>query len=68
MKDFTKKYGINITDANPNGSSGDEVAAVQANEGTRGPDVVDVGLTHAAPYDSLWSDYEVSTWNAAPQR
>jgi putative spermidine/putrescine transport system substrate-binding protein len=67
MKDFSKKYHIHITDANPNGSSGDEVAAVEANEGSRGPDVVDVGLTHAAPYDSLWSDYKVVTWKAIPK-
>src|SRR5579859_6304491 len=25
MDDFTKKYGIKITDANPDGSSGDEI-------------------------------------------
>jgi putative spermidine/putrescine transport system substrate-binding protein len=66
MKDFQKKYGINITDANPNGSSGDEVTAVSANQGSRGPDVVDVGLTHAAPYDSLWAPYKVATWKSIP--
>lgn len=67
MTDFHKKYGINITDANPNGSSGDEVAAVEANEGSHGPDVVDVGLSHAAPYDKLWQPYKVATWSAIPK-
>ena len=33
MKDFTAKYGIKITDANPEGSSGQEITAVEQLKG-----------------------------------
>ena len=44
MKDFTAKYGIKITDANPEGSSraGDH-RREQLKGQSRAPDVVDVG-------------------------
>src|SRR6201999_2741896 len=35
MKDFTAKYGIKITDANPSGSSQDELNAVTQLKGQR---------------------------------
>jgi len=66
MQDFTKTYGIHITDANPDGSSADEIAAIQANEGSRGPDVVDVGLTHANGYEKYFAPYKVATWASIP--
>ena len=48
MKDFTAKYGIKITDANPEGSSGQEITAVKQLKGqSRAPDVVDVGTPFA---------------------
>jgi putative spermidine/putrescine transport system substrate-binding protein len=48
MRDFSKKYGINITDANPDGSSQDELNAVADLKGTsREPDVVDLAGTFA---------------------
>ncbi len=44
MKDFTAKYGIKINDANPEGSSGQEITAVEQLKGqSRAPDVLDVG-------------------------
>ena len=45
MKDFQAKYpGIKITDANPEGSSQDELNAVKQLKGqSSAPDVVDVG-------------------------
>ena len=44
MKDFTAKYGIKITDANPDGTSQDELNAIKQTKGqSRAPDVVDVG-------------------------
>ena len=50
MKDFTKKYGIKINDANPNGSSAQEITAIQQDKGrSNAPDVVDVGTGAAAP-------------------
>src|SRR2546428_4273567 len=45
---FHAKYGITINSANPNGSSQDEVNAVQQLQGTdRAPDVLDVGMAVA---------------------
>jgi len=67
MKDFQAKYGIKINDANPNGSSGDEINAIEHDKGlSSAPDVVDVGNSHATPNTSLFSDYEVSTWSDIP--
>ena len=67
MDDFQAKYGIKITDANPNGSSGDEITALQHDKGlSSAPDVVDVGNSHALPYTSLFADYEVSSWSDIP--
>jgi putative spermidine/putrescine transport system substrate-binding protein len=67
MDGFTAKYGIKITDANPNGSSGDEINALQHQKGlSSAPDVVDVGNSHALPYTSLFAPYKVATWSAIP--
>src|SRR6266516_3644019 len=49
MKDFTAKYGIKINDANPDGSSQDEINAMQQLKGqSRAPDVLDMGTSFAA--------------------
>jgi putative spermidine/putrescine transport system substrate-binding protein len=67
MDDFTKKYGIKITDTNPNGSSGDEINAIEKEKGlSSAPDVVDVGNSHALPNTNLFAGYEVSTWSNIP--
>jgi putative spermidine/putrescine transport system substrate-binding protein len=67
MDDFTAKYGIKITDTNPNGSSGDEINAIQHEKGlSSAPDVVDVGNSHALPNVNLFADYEVSSWSSIP--
>ena len=48
MKAFTAKYGIKITDANPEGSSQDELNAIKQLKGQgSAPDVVDVGGSFA---------------------
>ena len=48
MKAFTAKYGIQITDANPEGSSQDELNAIKQLKGqSSAPDVVDVGDSFA---------------------
>jgi putative spermidine/putrescine transport system substrate-binding protein len=69
MKDFTAKYGIKINDANPEGSSQDELNAVKSLKGqSRAPDVLDVGqsfaLTGAA--DGLLAPYKVASWSEIP--
>jgi putative spermidine/putrescine transport system substrate-binding protein len=69
MKDFTAKYGIKITDENPDGTSQDELNAIAQTKGQgRAPDVVDVGTAFAAKGATTgdWAPYEVQTWNDIP--
>jgi putative spermidine/putrescine transport system substrate-binding protein len=69
MKDFTAKYGIKINDAIPEGSSGQEITAVQTEKGqSRAPDVVDVGTAFAieGATDHLWAPYQVQSWSNIP--
>ncbi len=69
MSDFSKKYHIHISDAIPEGSSGQEIQAVQTEKGqSRAPDVVDVGTAFAVEgaTDHLWAPYEVQTWSDIP--
>ena len=69
MKDFTAKYGIKITDANPDGSSQDEISAINQLKGqSRAPDVVDVGSSFARQrrHSGLWAPYKVATWDDIP--
>jgi len=67
MDDFTAKYGIKINDANPNGSSGDEITAVTSDKGlSTAPDVLDVGNSHAVPNTKLFAPYEVAEWSSIP--
>jgi len=65
MKDFTAKYGIKITDANPDGSSQDELNAVNQLKGqSRAPDVLDVGTAFAVKgqQQGILAPYKVATW------
>jgi putative spermidine/putrescine transport system substrate-binding protein len=69
MKDFTAKYGIQITDENPDGTSQDELNAIQQTKGqSRAPDVVDVGTAFAAKGQTAgdWAPYQVATWSSIP--
>jgi putative spermidine/putrescine transport system substrate-binding protein len=69
MKDFTAKYGIKINDANPDGSSQDELNAIAQLKGqSRAPDVVDVGTAFAVKGEQAgdWAPYEVTTWSNIP--
>ena len=69
MKDFTAKYGIKINDANPDGSSQDEINAMQQLKGqSRAPDVLDMGTSFAIKADQagLLAPYKVATWTAIP--
>jgi putative spermidine/putrescine transport system substrate-binding protein len=69
MKDFTAKYGIKINDANPDGSSQDELNAVNQLKGqSRAPDVLDVGTAFAVKgqQEGILAPYEVATWNNIP--
>lgn len=69
MTDFTKKYGIQITDANPDGSSQDEINAIEQLKGqSRAPDVMDMGTAFAvkAADSHLLAPYRVQTWKDIP--
>ncbi|WP_084010968.1 ABC transporter substrate-binding protein [Pseudofrankia sp. DC12] len=65
ISSFTKKYGIKINSANPDGSSADEITAVKQLKGqSRAPDVLDVGNSFAlqATSENLLAPYQVATW------
>ncbi|HWE66097.1 MAG TPA: ABC transporter substrate-binding protein [Acidimicrobiales bacterium] len=69
IKDFTKKYGIKITSENPDGSSQDEINAVNQLKGqSRAPDVLDMGTAFAitAAKDGLLAPYKVASWSSIP--
>ena len=67
---FTAKYGIPISNLNPDGSSQQELDAITANKngGPAAPDVVDVGLSYGPKgvSEGLFSAYQVSTWSDIP--
>ncbi|GAA3342183.1 extracellular solute-binding protein [Curtobacterium pusillum] len=64
---FTKKYGITINSANPNGSSADEVAAVKSQKGqSTAPDVLDLGNAVLQQNLDLLTDYKVANWDDIP--
>ena len=59
--------GITVTSANPNGSSQQEVDAINQLAGTSAaPDVVDVGLKVAVANTSVFAPYKVATWADIP--
>ena len=69
MKDFTAKYGIKINDANPDGSSQDELNAVSQLKGQdRAPDVLDMGTAFAVKgaQQGILAPYKVATWDNIP--
>jgi ABC-type Fe3+ transport system substrate-binding protein len=66
---FTKKYGIKINSALPDGSSSDEINAVTSQKGQdRAPDVLDVSASFAlqAAAQNLTAPYQVATWGDIP--
>ncbi|MGQ4433206.1 MULTISPECIES: ABC transporter substrate-binding protein [unclassified Streptomyces] len=67
---FTKKYGIKITDENPDGSSQDEINAVTSRKGQdRAPDVLDLGSSFAlsAAQQGLLAPYKVAAFDQIPE-
>jgi putative spermidine/putrescine transport system substrate-binding protein len=70
-KNFLAKYKLQLSDLNPEGSSGDEIAAIKANAGNSGPqnpDVIDVGFIWGdrAKTAGLVQPYKVATWDTIP--
>ena len=67
---FSKKYGIPITNDNPNGSSAQENQAIQSLKGdSRAPDVVDVGPAFAVSgtIQGLYGKYFVTEFSKIPR-
>ena len=62
---FAKTYGVKVDEANPEGSSQEEIDAAITNKGTnRSPDVFDIGLAVAAKYigTGTFAPYKTKTW------
>jgi putative spermidine/putrescine transport system substrate-binding protein len=70
MSTFQKKYGIKISNSNPDGSSAEENQAVASLKGdSRAPDVVDDGPAFAisGTAQGLWAKYKNSHFNSIPR-
>jgi putative spermidine/putrescine transport system substrate-binding protein len=70
LSTFQKKYGIKITNDNPNGSSSEENQAIVSLKGQgRAPDVVDVGPSFAVDgaRQGLYGRYFPSTFGSIPR-
>jgi putative spermidine/putrescine transport system substrate-binding protein len=66
---FKKKYGLSMTQANPDGSSAEENQAITSLKGnSRAPDVVDDGPAFAiqGTQQGLFAPYKVSEWATIP--
>ena len=62
---FKAKYGVKVDEADPEGSSQDEIDAANRLKGTnRSPDVFDIGLAVAAKYlgTGTFAPYKVRGW------
>ena len=69
---FSAKYGIKVNGLDPNAGSGDELEAIRANQGNKGPqapDVIDVGFAFGplSQEEGLIQPYKVATWDSIPE-
>ncbi|RBY83934.1 ABC transporter substrate-binding protein [Blastococcus sp. TF02A-26] len=67
---FEEKYDITVNSASPDGSSQDELNAVESQRGQdRAPDVLDLGTAFArqAQAQDLLAPYQVQTWDEIPE-
>jgi len=65
---FKSKYGLKLNELNPDAGSADELAAIEANKASTGPqapDIIDIGVGHTANAmaKGLIAKYKVSTWD-----
>src|SRR5512140_2793456 len=70
---FEKVSGVKINSLDENAGSADELAAIEANKGNKGPqapDIVDVGYAYGpqAKDAGQVQPYKVSTWDAIPEK
>ena len=69
ISSFEKKYGISVRNAAPDDSSAQELQSIRSMRGqSRGPDVVDIGLSFAlsGAKEGLFKPYKVATWSGIP--
>ena len=69
MDRFQALYGLTLENANPDGSSAEELQAIRSlKRQDRAPDVVDVGPAFAftGTKEKLFAPYKVATWNDIP--
>jgi ABC-type Fe3+ transport system substrate-binding protein len=67
---FEEEYGITVNSASPDGSSQDELNAVESQRGQdRAPDVLDLGTAFArqAQAQDFLAPYQVETWDEIPE-
>ena len=69
LETFKAKYGLKVNELDPNAGSADELAAIEANKDSKGPqapDVVDVGVGHTANAmaKGLFAKYKVAGWDS----
>jgi putative spermidine/putrescine transport system substrate-binding protein len=70
LSTFQKKYGIKITNDNPDGSSAQENEAIRSLKGdSRAPDVVDVGVSFAiaGANEGLYAKYFNTNYKTIPR-
>src|SRR6185312_12414960 len=70
MSTFSKKYGIKITNDNPDGSSAQENEAIRSLKGdSRAPDAVDVGVSFAiaGANEGLYAKYFNTNYKTIPR-
>jgi putative spermidine/putrescine transport system substrate-binding protein len=64
---FEQTYGVKVNSAQPEGSSQDEINAVNQLRGTpQAPDVLDLGMAVALVNTDLFAPYQVTTWEDIP--
>lgn len=69
MDTFQKTHGITIDDANPDGTSAEELQAIRSlKHQSRAPDAVDIGPSFAisGTAEKLFQPYKVATWDSIP--
>jgi len=69
--DFETTTGVKINSLDPNAGSADELAAIEANKGNKGPqapDIVDVGYAYGAQGIAAgdYQAYKTSNWDKIP--
>ncbi len=69
IEEFEATYDIDISSAQPDGASQDEINAANDLKGTeRAPDVFDLGQSVALANVDMFAPYQVETWDSIPEQ